>query len=190
MYVSLLMTHRYVGLKTHISAGSQGSEVRTVQLPRWRRGGNVAMAEVSLVCVWHRRIVLQCSRRLFARHRGWSEGVGHIQEIPELTRKMAMCLYLKHLCAFSFLHYHKTWISILNVGIVLVSGTSLPKCPTSICCLDESGLNSQNITYWLWQCATANSYSAKLFSIISRKFKPKGLMKQRFPATYASCFVA
>lgn len=193
------MTHRYVGLTMHISANSQGSEGRVVwrqewsssRLPRRRRAGNVEVAEVSLFCVWHHRHTtvslqtLHCSHRLFARHRELSEGIGDIQEIPEMTRKMAMCSYLRHLCAFSFLHYHKMWISILNVGIVLVEGTSLPKCPSSIYCLDESllgvvtGLNCQNITHWLWQCVTANSYSSKLFSIISRKFKPKGLMKQK-----------
>jgi len=70
------------------------------------------------------------------------------------------------------------------VRVVLVGGTSLPDLPPSICCLDESlldvmiGLNSQNTTYRLWQSVTANSYLPKLFSIVSRIFKPKGLMAQ------------
>lgn len=67
--------------------------------------------------------------------------------------------------------------SILNVRIVLVAGTS-------IYCLDESlwdvmiGLNSQNVTYWLWQRVAANSYLPKLLSLASRISNCKGLMEQ------------
>lgn len=67
---------------------------------------------------------------------------------------------------------------------MLLDGNSLPDPHPSIYCFESLldvmiGLNSQNTTYWLWQCVTANSYLPELFSIVGRIFEPKGLMAER-----------
>lgn len=70
---SLLMTHRY-SEDPHFCKypGVREENGPNSRLLRWRRGGNVVVAEVSLFCALYHRAALWGSHRQCARHREWS----------------------------------------------------------------------------------------------------------------------